>query len=491
MRRSVCAATWLALALGLLFVLVTTFLTWAEHETYNSTSLDMAVYTQLLWNAANGRPFETTLLLQNRLHLAEHLALLLLPLAPLYGLISDPRPFLLLQQVALALAGWPVFLLARRKLGAWPAVAILAGYYGMPTLAEVALDALYPIVFAALPISGAAALALAGYRRAVFLPAALALLIEEEAALPALGIGLYLALVRPSARQVGATLALASLLWLGIGESVVMPRYHHPSTGTDETRAENHFSELRARPLAWLGRVAADRLDPDLLRSIPWTRRTVRPAECFAPGHCSALRWWLYPTAGAALLAPTTLVMAGPSAATLLLADKPGRFRRHWVAPLVPIVWLAATVGLARLRRWPLLHGTGLGLMLAASCAFFRLDSPLPLGQQYEPQDIVWSQARWELHQAGALIPPEASVIASRRGLAHLANRPDIYVFPPTDYGGGLWPPAVAPEYALLDLTNDDTARALDGPSSPLRQTPPYRVIEQTASVMLLRREGR
>src|SRR5919202_1587551 len=91
----------IALGLGLLFFAVTAAITWAEHRTYNSTSLDMAVYTQLVWNTADGHPFETTLLLQNRLHLAEHLAFLLMPLAPLYALLPRVELLLLLQQAAL------------------------------------------------------------------------------------------------------------------------------------------------------------------------------------------------------------------------------------------------------------------------------------------------------------------------------------------------------------------------------------------------------
>src|SRR5919198_4027846 len=152
--------SWFAIGLGLLYTLITTSITWAEHATYNRTSLDLGVYTQLVWNMAHGRPFETTLLLQNRLHMAEHLALLLLPLGPLYGLLPDVRVLLLLQQAALALSGLPVFWLARCRLGSRLGLMVLACYYAMPLLTDIALDGMYPIVFAAVPAGLAAALAL-------------------------------------------------------------------------------------------------------------------------------------------------------------------------------------------------------------------------------------------------------------------------------------------------------------------------------------------
>src|SRR6266571_6701585 len=116
MARLPSERPWWALGIALVFSLVTLAITWAEHQTYNSTSLDMAVYTQLVWNAADGHPFETTLLLHNRLHLAEHLALLLLPLAPLYGLWPDARLLLAFQQTALGLSGLAVYWFSRQRL---------------------------------------------------------------------------------------------------------------------------------------------------------------------------------------------------------------------------------------------------------------------------------------------------------------------------------------------------------------------------------------
>src|SRR5919198_795747 len=120
--------SWFAIGLGLLYTLITTSITWAEHATYNRTSLDLGVYTQLVWNMAHGRPFETTLLL--------------------------------LQQVALALSGLPLFWLARCRLGPRLGLMVLACYYAMPLLTDIALDGMYPIVFAAVPAGLAAALAL-------------------------------------------------------------------------------------------------------------------------------------------------------------------------------------------------------------------------------------------------------------------------------------------------------------------------------------------
>jgi uncharacterized membrane protein len=481
----------LALLAGALFAGLTTIMTWVEHQTFNSTSLDMGVYTQLIWNGGHGKPFATSLLLQNRLHLAEHLALLLLPLAPLYAFLPDPRLLLTLQQLALGLAGLSVYWLARRRLGGWLALVPTLGYYLMPSLTEVALDAFYPIAFAAAPVGLAAALALERRPRAAGLLALLAVLFEEEAALPLLGLGLFLALFRREGRAIGLTLLVAGGLWLGLGEQLVMPGYHQTSIADQLSRASIHFARLQEQPAAWLSGVAVDRLDPDLVRTSGLGRLVGQPAPCQEPGHCSALRWWLYPTAGVALLSPPTLLMAAPSAAALLLADKPGRFRRHWVAPMLPLIWLAVTVALASLgrRRW-LGRAAASGVLLATGITY-ALDSSLPLGAQFEPSDLVMTELGADLATLGGAIPAPASVVASKRGLAHLANRPDLYAFPPKDYGPGLWPPDSLPEYLLVDLRNQDSQREFEAPSGGVRWRSEYVEIQRRPNALLFRRVER
>src|SRR3954468_11869611 len=78
-----------ALALGLAGLLLFSALAIARHQSFQSGRQDLEIYLQVLWNTTRGHPFATTLLKSNELHLAEHLALALLPLAPLYGLLPN------------------------------------------------------------------------------------------------------------------------------------------------------------------------------------------------------------------------------------------------------------------------------------------------------------------------------------------------------------------------------------------------------------------
>src|SRR5687768_13449892 len=72
-----------SIVIGLVWVTIASANSIAELVTYNSTSRDIGVYLQMLWNTGHARPFQTTLLESNRIHLAEHVALLLPVLSPL------------------------------------------------------------------------------------------------------------------------------------------------------------------------------------------------------------------------------------------------------------------------------------------------------------------------------------------------------------------------------------------------------------------------
>jgi uncharacterized membrane protein len=431
----------------------------AEYDTYNSTSRDLAVYLQVIWNTGHGQPFATTLLEHNRLHVAEHLAGLIPLLAPLYSLAPDPRWLLALQQAVLTLTAIPVFLWARHRLSAGWATLLTACYLAMPTLTEVALDAFYPVVFTALPLAFAAYFALRSRPAAACVLGVLALPIEEEAALVGLGIGLVM-LTHAGSRRWGLLLATVALGWIVLAATVIMPRFHDPTTlSSAGNRTAGHFNMLRTAPA---------QLASDLAQ-----RRLPLAAE-----------WLVLPTGGVMFAGPQVLAMALPELGALLLADNEGRYRRHWVAPALPIIWLATISGLARFTQ-PRHRHLAAGLVLAGAMTAFVIDSSLPGGGDYEPFDTVWTPRAEQLERALQEVPSDASAAASRRALPYLANRAELYVYPPS-YSGSLWPVSPMPRYWVFDLTNDQTREQLEGRSSPLRADEPGTVWTTGPDVALI-----
>jgi uncharacterized membrane protein len=449
------------MVIGLVWIAIASANSIGELATFNSTSRDIGVYLQMLWNAAHGRPFQTTLLESNRLHIAEHVALLVPFLGPIYALRPDPRWLFGAQTTVLALAATPVYLLARRLLGGvlWPTVFVSA-YFLMPTVTEVAYDAFYPIIWAALPIGFAGYFLLTGRARAGVALALLAIPIEEEAGLAVLGLGLML-LLRRGQRRIGLALAAFALLWSGLIAMVIMPRFHEPSTlpSSGQNRSVDHFAPLLQHPL-------------DTLADLTVTR------------FPRAARWLLAPTGGLPLLAPQVLIADVPQAAALLLADKGERFRRHWTAPLLPTIWLASVVGFAALKGRPL-RVLGAGLLAAGTLSTFLLDSNLPGGGDYDPADTAWSERAEQHAYLVDRLPAGASLAASRRYLGAVADRSELYVFPPS-YLGKLWPPDRRIQAYLFDLTNDGTQEELSRRQSPLRANRPYAIWVAGADAMML-----
>ena len=450
-----------SIVIALIWVVVASANSIGELLTYNSTSRDIGVYLHKLWNTGHGRPFQTTLLESNRVHLAEHIALLLPVLAPLYALRPDPNWLFVVQTTVLALAATPVYLLARRRLGGvlLPTLFV-AGYFLMPTVTEVAFDAFYPVTWTALPLGFAAYFLLTDRARPGVALALLAIPMEEEAGLAVLGLGLFLVL-RRGCRLLGVGLAGVALLWLGLVAMVVMPRFHEPSTmpSSGENRSVDHFAQLRDHPT-------------ETIRDLALVR-TPR-----------ALRWLIAPAGGLPLLAPQVLVIDAPQAAVLLLADKGERFRRHWASPMMPTIWLAAVVGFAALRgRW--LRTAGMVALVTGSVVCYLLDSNLPGGGDFDPSDVVWTDRAEQHAYLVERVPPGVSVVSSRRALGSLANRAELYVFPPS-YAGKLWPPERRVGAYLLDLSNDGTWEALIGRQSPLRSNRPYAIWLAGPDAMLL-----
>ncbi|HZO25905.1 MAG TPA: DUF2079 domain-containing protein [Chloroflexota bacterium] len=450
-----------SIAIGMVWVVVASWSSIAELVTFNSTSRDIGVYLQMLWNTGHGRPFQTTLLESNRIHLAEHVALLLPVLSPLYAMRPDPRWLFVAQTLVLALAAMPVYLLSRRLLGGviLP-TAFVAGFFLMPTVTEVAYDAFYPVIWSALPIGFAGYFLLTDRVRPGVALALLAIPIEEEAGLAVFGLGLLLVL-RRGHRLLGVALAGFALLWLGLVAMVVMPRFHEPSTlpASGENRTVDHFAALRDHPVETV---------TDLL-----TQRVPRAA-----------RWLLAPTGGLPLLAPQVLIVDLPQAATLLLADKGERFRHHWTAPMLPTIWLSAVVGYAALRGRPL-RVVGVALLAIGSVTTYLLDSNLPGGGDYDPADLAWSDRAEQHAYLVARVPAGASLVASRRALGAVADRAELYVFPPS-YQGKLWPPERRAQAYLLDLSNDGTQEQLLRRQSPLRANRPYAIWLAGPDAMLL-----
>lgn len=188
-----------------------------RHASMQTNTYDFGLFVNAIWNTAQGHPFVCSLVPTGSV-LDEHVSLALLPFAGLMKLGFPPRGFLVLQAIWICLGAVPLYLLARRHLGAAGARVFALAYLLHPSVHVNALWDFHPMSFAA-PLL--IALVLYGERRRLHvgfvLSAAGLLMLREEFAFVLVGFSVTLVLGGRTARAAGlAASALAFLVVLNL-----------------------------------------------------------------------------------------------------------------------------------------------------------------------------------------------------------------------------------------------------------------------------------
>lgn len=397
-----------------------------KHTALESHGSDLGIFVNLFWNLTHGGGWHSGML--ERHFLGEHFSPLLILVAPLYRCWSVPECLLVVQSAALALAAWPLYLLARARLGHGAGLVTLYAYFVYPPLRGIALHDFHEVALALPLLSGAVWWWHRGRTTAALLALAAAVLCKEELALTAAAGGLYLAVVRRDKAN-GIPLLLAGLAVFLLLAGTVVPA-------------------IRGAALPFADRYSQWPADLRDLLALA-ARHPIRfAAAAWTPAKGRYLLDLLRPLGLLPLLAPWEALPALPTLARNLLSNHEPQFsiHFHYPAPLVPFLFAAAIAGLDRarrglagwVRRWAarapggrpaepvcaaVAHGAALG-WLAAAAAWWGADLPRDWTRFTPPP-----RAR-ALDELRALIPPRASVSAHNRLVPHIANRPQVWTFP-------------------------------------------------------------
>jgi uncharacterized membrane protein len=392
----------------LLYAALFSFVTVSRHATFRTHALDLGYYVQLTWNLAGGRGARVSL---PEMHAwGDHLSPIMYVFVPAFWLWPGPVVLLVAQSAALALGAVPVFALARRRLGDGPGAAALAILYLLnPSLHGMNVRDFHPAALA-VPLL-LAALYAAEARRPILFAAASALVLacREDAALPVIGLGVWLAVGH--GRWLWGLVTAASALAVLIADvRWVIPWFRgepYPHLGR------------YARYGASLGEIAAGLLLHPLraLATVASANRLV---------YLLAL---LAPLAFLPLLAWRDLVGAMPALAQNLLASDPvlHHHRTQYQAFVLPFLIAAGVGGYARLarrapgRRPRLVLGCAMVLSLALAS---RTVNDLAVARWWPGPDARAA------HSVLAQVPADAAVSAHDRYVPHLSLRRRVAVFP-------------------------------------------------------------
>lgn len=390
------------------YAAVFSFVTLTRHWTFLTHALDLGYYTQLVWSLAERRGARVSL---PEMHAwGDHLSPILYLLVPLFRIAPGAETLLVVQTVWLAAGAVAVFALARQRLGdARPAAAFALLYLVNPTLHGINVRDFHAAALA-IPLL-IAALHLGEARRWGWFAAAVALTLgcREDAALPVIGVGGWLAL-RHRRWLPGAVTAGLALAVLAVDVRWIIP----------------HF---RGEPYSHLGRYAhlGRSLGEIVAALLLHPLRALGPV--FSGDRLVYLAALLAPLALLPLLAPLDALGALPALAQNLLGRDPVLYhhRTQYQAFVLPFLILAAIGGYDRLAtrrpgRWParvLVAAIAISLVLSARAV----------------NDLSWP--RWRqtddhraAHRVLAQVPPGAAISAADRYVPHLSLRSLIFVFP-------------------------------------------------------------
>ncbi|HJX39238.1 MAG TPA: DUF2079 domain-containing protein [Anaerolineae bacterium] len=439
-RKRACDPSLLAglvWAFILLYVLLFGYLTVLKHEAFETTAFDLGNMDQAVWNSLRGRFLPFTNWGEEGTRLAYHVDPILILISPLYLIYSDPRTLLILQTVVVALGAWPIYLLARERLGGSPAALVFPLVYLLfPALEAANMFDFHPTTLVA-GFFPYAFYFLEKRRYALFfLFAVLIMGCKEEMPLLVVMLGIY-ALLRQRNWRVGTAAIALGLAWFVVAVYVIIPHYN-PEGRSPYLGAYSHLGQ---GPMGIIKTAITDPMA--LVRTLLAREKLVYLRDLFLPvGFLS-------------LFGLQVLFLAVPTLGIILLSGDPQVYtleKFHYAAPLVPVVVLSAAYGVAFLShsmasRWRI-PGERIvyalsGLALFCSVVYHGARGFTPLGGNFSlPKTTPHDRLASELI---AMVPQDSAVSAQSKLNPHLSQRETIYMFPKVEDA----------EYVLFDVTAD------------------------------------
>lgn len=404
-------AIWLAMAgwSASIFLLVR-----RAYLSFELARFDLGNMVQAVWNTTQLRPLEFTTAAGDQMaRLGSHVDPILVLLTPFWLAFPSPLTLAAVQIVAVALGALPVFWLARRHLGSEKAAGLLGlAYLASPWLAWTAHDAIHPKTFA-IPLFLYAVWFLDSERLrpfAVF--AVLAAASGELMGLSIAALGIWYAVAR-GRKASGTAIAVLGVGWSFVALYVVVPAF---SGGPSDYLGL--YEKVGGSPS---GIVRTAVTDPGTILAALSGRHELLYLFLLA-----------VPLLGSFLLAPWLAGVALPQFLLNALADADGPSdpRHHYIAGIIPFLFAAAAIGLARVA--PARRVVAAGAILFTSLTLSVLLGPWP-GIERVPirYELDVSPAHVDvLRRALALVPEDASVSATNKVGAHLSARRYFYSVP-------------------------------------------------------------
>ena len=440
---------------------------------------DLGNMVQAVWSTAHGRFLENThgLTGEQTSRLGSHVDPILAALAPLWLVFPSPLLLAFVQVFAVAIGAVPVFWIARRRLSSARVAGLLAlAYLAYPWTAWAALDVFHPVVLA-IPLFLFCVWFLETGRLGPFaIFAVLAALTGELMGLTIAALGVWYALAHGK-RKAGVAIAALGTAWTLVALKVIVPAY---SGG--ESLFFGAYENVGGSP--W-GVVRTTFTDPTVVLSALTGGRDLL-----------YLILLVAPIGGVCLLAPGLTAVAIPQLAANMLADRQHTTdpHVHYVAGVLPFLFAAIAVGLARVA--PARRDNVAGLVVTIAAVFTIAVGPWPgtlLGAaDWDSRGTLDTSADHvrALERAVGLVPDGAAVSATNRAGSHLAERQ--YYYPVPLLGRAEWAVVdTSDSWIPESFAGTDDPRAVSMFRERLERSTHWREVFEQDGVYVYEREGR
>jgi uncharacterized membrane protein len=407
---------------------------------------DLGNMVQAVWSTAHGRPLESTDAAGEQVvRLGGHVDPILAALAPLWVVFPSPLTLAAVQVAAVALGAVPVFWLGRRHLESEGMAALLAlAYLAYPWIAWSAVDTFHPVTLA-IPLFLFCIWFLEDDRLVPFaLCAVPAALTGELMGATIAALGIWYALAR-GRRLAGAAIALGGAAWTWFALAVIVPAFAKGG----ESIFYGAYERVGGTP--W-GLLRTTVTDPGAI-----------VAEATGSHDLLYVALLGAPLCGLFLLAPGLAAVALPALAANVLAAREHTTdpHVHYISAIVPFLFAATAVGLARLS--PSGRSRAIGVVatvcLAATVAVGPWPGSLLGASDWDGRGTIDTSPKHvhALESAIALVPSDAAVSATNRLGSHLSARRRIFSAP--FVGSADW--------VVLDMSDPWTPDRFGGSSDP------------------------
>jgi uncharacterized membrane protein len=403
-------------------------------------SYDLVIYDNLVWNTSHGR-FLGSSMIAGGTHMAAHFDPILAALTPFYLLSPRAETLLIIQSVWLASGAVPLYLIASRVLRGAAAGMVVAGAYLLhPALHGINIYEFHSLALVVPLVIWSLYFLERDSAKGYWIALLLILLTREDMALLACGIGLFAADALGRPRR-GLTTIGCALLYLVLVKAFVMPDSGIFMSGKASYSYRYYFEQM----IPYEGGGAKEFLLTLFTNPIFALRVVFEEAKLFY------LALILLPCCFLPLLARRGWQLLGYGFVFCLLASQPGphSIYTQYSSVLLPFAMVLTPFGLARLSGSEWVAALGfeprrvrcallVGVAIAASLvswkfgAFVKNDA-FRVGTAWSPAHfssagaLAGKGAQYEFAaRAVELIPPTASVSASRYLMPLVSNREEV-----------------------------------------------------------------